>query len=306
MYGRDCNARASIAAIQRCAGWRQIFPHAYTWLSREMTERVGLPPQSVVYPVWAWYMQNGKHKKPDLRSERWDYGAGGEDCCCIELEIAPERVLLSDFDEWHIVLCNGLVSDTEEEDIAQEALYESLSDEEKNAYKEKNWERVFDTSPLNNGWTTARRMGAGDVLGTQARGCLRRALFSHRQVQSALPKSDEGVSTEKAASSLVRGSGFFRRSSAQTRQQHAHVADAGVGAAGPAVDRTDLDGEKIRHHGIGKEHHLLVARVIQRHGAVALPGHAHADARRDGRWRCRRRRSADSRRGWRNPPPSAR
>ena len=71
-----------------------------------------------------------------------------------KLEIAPERVLLSDFDVWHGVLCNGLVSDTEEEDIAQEALYESLSDEEKNAYKEKNWERIFDTSPLNNGWTT--------------------------------------------------------------------------------------------------------------------------------------------------------
>ena len=62
--------------------------------------------------------------------------------------------MLSDFDEWHIVLCNGLVSDTEEEDVAQEAFYESLSDEEKIAYKEKNWERVFDISPLNNGWTT--------------------------------------------------------------------------------------------------------------------------------------------------------
>ena len=128
-------------------------PRLYVAVARD--DRKGrLAPQGVVYPVWAWYMQNGKHKKPDLRSERWDYDAGGEDYCCIELEIAPERVLLSDFDEWHIVLCNGLVSDTEEEDIAQEALYESLSDEEKNAYKEKKWERVFDTSPLNNGWTT--------------------------------------------------------------------------------------------------------------------------------------------------------
>ena len=62
--------------------------------------------------------------------------------------------MLSDFDEWHIVLCNGLISDTEEEDVAQEAFYESLSDEEKIAYKEKNWERVFDISSLNNNWTT--------------------------------------------------------------------------------------------------------------------------------------------------------
>lgn len=129
-------------------------PHAYSWLAREMTKRVGPPPQGVDYPVWAWYMQNGRHKKPDLRSERWGYGPGDEDYCCIELEIAPQRVLLSDFDVWHGVLNNGLISDTEEEDVALEAFHASLSDEEKTAYKEKNWERVFDISPLSNNWTT--------------------------------------------------------------------------------------------------------------------------------------------------------
>ena len=158
MQTRDVWERLQRTGIYRCDTalcWMAAdFPHAYAWLAREMTKRVGPPPQGVVYPVWAWYMQNGRHKKPDLRSERWGYGPGDEDYCCIELEIAPERVLLSDFDEWHIVLCNGLISDTEEEDVAQEALYESLSDEEKIAYKEKNWERVFDISPLNNNWTT--------------------------------------------------------------------------------------------------------------------------------------------------------
>lgn len=129
-------------------------PHAYSWLAREMTKRVGPPPQGVDYPVWAWYMQNGRHKKPDLRSERWGYGPGDEDYCCIELEIAPQRVLLSDFDVWHSVLNNGLISDTEEEDVALEAFHASLADAEKTAYKEKNWERVFDISPLNNNWTT--------------------------------------------------------------------------------------------------------------------------------------------------------
>ena len=105
-------------------------PHAYSWLAREMTKRVGPPPQGVDYPVWAWYMQNGRHKKPDLRSERWGYGPGDEDYCCIELEIAPQRVLLSDFDVWHSVLNNGLISDTEEEDVALEAFHESLADAE--------------------------------------------------------------------------------------------------------------------------------------------------------------------------------
>ena len=196
MQTRDVWERLQRTGVYRCDTalcWMAAdFPHAYTWLSREMTERVGSPPQGVIYPVWAWYMQNGKHKKPDLRSERWDYGAGGEDYCCIELEIAPERVLLSDFDEWHIVLNNGLISNTEEEDVAQEAFYyESLSDEEKIAYKEKTGSESSTFLPS----TTAGRRAAN--------GCRRRSgnsgarmsapcAFFARASTSALPKRDEG------------------------------------------------------------------------------------------------------------------
>ena len=49
----------------------------------------------VIYPVWAWYAQNGKHYKPDLRSERWGYGSAGDKFACIE--VPDEQVLLSDF-----------------------------------------------------------------------------------------------------------------------------------------------------------------------------------------------------------------
>ncbi len=42
----------------------------YEWLISQMIKRIGPPPEGVVYPVWAWYKQNGKRKKTDLRGER--------------------------------------------------------------------------------------------------------------------------------------------------------------------------------------------------------------------------------------------
>ena len=130
------------------------FVDAYDWLVKRMKEKIGLPPEGVEYPVWGWYIQNGEHKKPDLRSERWCYGNGGETYACIEIEIPDEDVLLSDFDEWHCVLNRFLVSDTEEEGEQQDAYYETLPEDEKRSYMEKNWERIFDISPLENGWTS--------------------------------------------------------------------------------------------------------------------------------------------------------
>ena len=62
-------------------------------------------------------------------------------------------MLLSDFDSWHIILNNGLFSDSEEEADQKDAYYDSLPAKEQRAYKEKNWEQVFDTTPFENGWT---------------------------------------------------------------------------------------------------------------------------------------------------------
>ena len=182
------------------------FPHAYTWLVARDDRKGRLAPAGRDLSRLGVVHAECKHKKPDLRSERWDYGAGGEDYCCIELEIAPERVLLSDFDEWHIVLYNGLVSDTEEEDIAQEALYESLSDEERMPTRKELGARLR-YFPFEQWLDDARRMGAGDVLGTQARGCLRRALFSHRQVQ-ALSRRAMRAFRRKKPPPLCQRSGF--------------------------------------------------------------------------------------------------
>lgn len=124
----------------------------YDWLVRQMKQRIGPPPEQVTYPVWALYQQDGKHRKPDLRRERWAVGCNGERFACLEIEIPDREVLLSDLDVWCIILNDGLLSDTEQEDRCLEAQYETLSPSEKRRMKEKNWERVFDLSPLNNDW----------------------------------------------------------------------------------------------------------------------------------------------------------
>lgn len=88
----------------------------YDWLAEQMSNRIGLPPANVSYPVWAWHTWEGNRKRPDLRRERWGNGWKGEQFVRMEIEIPDEQVLLSDFDAWSIILLNGLLSETEEED----------------------------------------------------------------------------------------------------------------------------------------------------------------------------------------------
>ena len=125
----------------------------YDWLVRQMKQRIGPPPEQVTYPVWAIYQQDDKRRKPDLRRERWEVGCDGERFACIEIEITDRDVLLSDFDAWCMLLSDFLISDTEQEGCCLEAQYEALSPSEKRRMKDKNWERVFNLSPLNNGWS---------------------------------------------------------------------------------------------------------------------------------------------------------
>lgn len=122
----------------------------YKWLVRQMRKRIGPPPAGVTFPVWAWYKQNGNHKKPDLRSERWYYGPGKEKYTCIELEIADDQVLLSDFDAWCIILLNGLLCESEEEADRLDHFYESLMPKEQLLFRDENWQKVFDLTPLRN------------------------------------------------------------------------------------------------------------------------------------------------------------
>ena len=55
-------------------------------------------------------------KKPDLRRERWGNGFKGDRFSCMEIDIPDEKVVLTDFDAWSIILLNGLLSENEDED----------------------------------------------------------------------------------------------------------------------------------------------------------------------------------------------
>ena len=126
----------------------------YRWLTDQMRKRIGEPPEGVSFPVWAWYKWENVRKKPDFRRERWGNGFQGERFVCMEIDIPDEEVVLTDFDGWSIILLDGLLSDTEEEDKRLEAKYDKLSEAQKWNMMSKNWERVFDLTPLENEWIT--------------------------------------------------------------------------------------------------------------------------------------------------------
>ena len=124
----------------------------YDWLVMQMRKRLGNPPEGVNYPVWAWKKWRLDHDMPDLRAERWYYGTKGEKFFRLEIEITDSQVLLSDFDAWSVILNECLLSYSEQEDSELEKIYNALSDDEKIKFRSKNWERVFDVTPLNNEW----------------------------------------------------------------------------------------------------------------------------------------------------------
>ena len=128
------------------------FAFAYDWMAEQMTNLIGEPPTGIVYPVWGWYRLRGKHKKPDLRSERWCYGSGGEDYTCIELEIPDDEVMLSDFDKWHYILNDDyyFFSPDDEWNAQQEIYYATLSDKDKESFKRRNWQGVFEIEQSKN------------------------------------------------------------------------------------------------------------------------------------------------------------
>ena len=124
----------------------------YDWLVQEMKARMGEPPEGVFYPVWAWYMWEGARKKPDLRRARWRNGWKGDRFVCMEIEIPDDRVVLSDFDVWSIILLDGLIADTEEENELLEKAYEAMPLEAQREYKYRNWKNTFDLTYVDNGW----------------------------------------------------------------------------------------------------------------------------------------------------------
>ncbi len=85
----------------------------YKWMARKLSEKAGLPPEGLTFPVWAWHTWEGKRKRRDMRC--LGYGERGRKLVQMEIEIPESRVLLSDFDLWGLIL-NGFSLDMENED----------------------------------------------------------------------------------------------------------------------------------------------------------------------------------------------
>lgn len=108
------------------------FPFAYDYMIEQMGKRGIEQPQGVDFPLWAWHTSYGKRQKPDLRQHRY----ACDDNVLIGLDIDPQRVLLSDFMEWHCVLNNCAYIGPEEEDWEK---FDNLSEAE----ARKTWDNIF-------------------------------------------------------------------------------------------------------------------------------------------------------------------
>lgn len=125
----------------------------YNWYVNQMKKRIP-PPEGVTLPIWGWYNTDAKQKKPDHLAKMAPSSRSGKRLVLFELEIPDSEVLLSDFDNWNNILCDDIISDTEDEDIRLRKELETLPEEEKREMKEKNWERVFRTDYRKDGWNT--------------------------------------------------------------------------------------------------------------------------------------------------------
>ena len=122
-----------VTGVLRCnpkfAEWlcEDEFRISYDWLAEQMALRVGKPPEDVVYPIWAWYLLDGKPAKVDLRKTEFNNYQGEH--YALTIEIPDEQVLLSDEENWHYVLNNWFIcgAKNEAEYDRAEAWFDSLS-----------------------------------------------------------------------------------------------------------------------------------------------------------------------------------
>ena len=115
---------------------------AYNWLREQMIERVGPPPELDIYPIWAYFQFNdARHRRPDLRRVR-SWHPRGEQQVLMELKIDENRVLLSDYVDWHYVLNDWYFAPSEAESEAFEAA--NHPEEVARAMKLESWTKCLD------------------------------------------------------------------------------------------------------------------------------------------------------------------
>ncbi len=116
------------------------FSGQYKWMTEQMQRRGIEKTHGAKYPFWAWYKYSSKKNKPDLRQA--GHALRGTNCVCMELELAEDSVLLSNFDLWHCVL-NDMPVFAEDEWDDSYAAYKKQSSEEQARIKNQSWEKIF-------------------------------------------------------------------------------------------------------------------------------------------------------------------
>lgn len=139
------------AEKEKKVGCYWTFKESYNWMVSMMDKyNIKGHTEEVNYPWWGWYIYNGKHSKPDLRTT--GLGTVGEENYCIELELPEDEVLISDHDMWHCVLNNADIWKGYEEDDnfdrqfdLHEEYIHSMNSNEYQKYKLSTWERILGT-----------------------------------------------------------------------------------------------------------------------------------------------------------------
>lgn len=103
-----------------------------------MAKRIGTDSRRC--PTFAWYRYDSKHPRPDLRST--GHLPTGTHGVRIEIKVADEQVLLSDFNMWHSVLNQSYLSGNEKEGQQIEA--QLKADTLIRQMIEDSWNRIFD------------------------------------------------------------------------------------------------------------------------------------------------------------------
>lgn len=103
----------------------------------------------------------------------------------MEIDIPEEKVVLTDFDAWSIILLNGLLSKSKAEDNRIDREYAKLPENEKKDYRDKNWEGAFDLTPYKSNW-----MRRGESIQATFWELRREDIRKVRFFTSAIPKPD--------------------------------------------------------------------------------------------------------------------
>lgn len=118
---------------------------AYSWMRAHLTARCGPPGASNGLMLWGW-PHGGEPEDPH------DLSSGGDDALFrMELSLAPEDTLVSDFHAWHIVLSGGYLG-TDEADT--DRYYAEAHEKTPDSVNEKkaSWARIFNPDGLDHGY----------------------------------------------------------------------------------------------------------------------------------------------------------